>query len=582
MGIAQIIGLLSGVALFLYGMSLMGDGLKKVSGNKLEPILFQLSGTQVKGVLFGTVVTAVIQSSSATSVMAVGFVNSGIMKLRQAISVILGAILGTSITGWVICLSYIEGRSGLASLLSTSVLTGIVAVIAILIRMFSKKQSTVYVGDILMGFAILMFGMSTMSGSVSALGQMPWFLDLVTKMSHPFIGILTGALLTALLQSASAAVGILQALSVSGVMTLEAVLPLLFGVTIGASVPVLLSALGATVNGKRTAMVYLVLSFLGALGCAAIFYVVNAIVKFGFMGHVMNPVSIAFVNTLFRLAMVALLLPFTEVIEAIVMLLVPDKAVETIPEIQLEERFLAHPALAIEQCRLTINNMSVLAKKSIDAALNLFVNYSEERFDQVKEMETKADQYEDALGTYLTKLTGATLTAQQGREISKYLHVLSDFERITDHARNLAESAQEKNEKHVKFSEEAQHELHVVTSAVAEVIRMATEAFSSGDLAAAREVEPLEEVIDDMCDEMKLHHVERLQKGTCTIRQGFIFNDILTNLERVSDHCSNVAVAMIELDAGSFETHEYLDHLKEKRSEEFSRELGKFHEEFSL
>ncbi len=582
MSVSQIIGLLSGVALFLFGMSLMGDGLKQVSGSRLEPILFRLSGTQLKGVLFGTGVTAVIQSSCATSVMVVGFVNSGIMKLRQAISVILGSILGTSITGWVICLSYIEGTTGISSLLSTATLTGIAAVTGILLRMFSKKQSGVYIGNIFMGFAILMFGMSAMSSAVSPLGKAPWFLDLLTHMRHPAVGILVGALFTALLQSASAAVGILQALSVTGAMTLESSLPLLLGVTIGAAAPVLLSALGANVNGKRSAMVYLVLSVIGVLACASVFYIADAIVGFRFMDTVMNPVRTALVNSLFRFAMTVILLPFTDVIEAIVTLIFPDRPSEDTPDIHLEERFLAHPALAIEQCRLVINDMADLARRSIESAETLLWHYSEEGFTQVIDMEAGADRYEDVLGTYLTKLTGKNISISQSREVSKYLHVLSDFERITDHARNLAESARELHEKHVEFSEEAQHELHVITGAVSEVTRLTEDAFTVENLETARKVEPLEQVIDDLCDEMKLHHVDRLQKGTCTIRQGFIFNDLLTNLERVSDHCSNVAVAMIELDAGSFETHDYIDHLKERDTVAFNRELDSFRARFSL
>ena len=582
MSISQVISLLSGVALFLFGMSLMGEGLKQVSGNKLEPLLFKVSGTQLKGILFGTGVTAVIQSSCATSVMAVGFVNSGIMKLRQAISVILGSILGTSITGWVICLSYIDGTSGISSILSTATLTGTVAVIGILFRMFSKKQSGIFIGNILMGFSVLMFGMSTMSGAVSALREAPWFLELLTELKHPVLGILVGTLFTALLQSASAAVGILQALSLSGVMPLESALPLLLGVTIGASAPVLLSALGAKTEGKRAAWVYLIASIIGVVILASVFYLANAIFHFGFMTLLMTPISMAVVNTVFRFAMTIILIPFTGLIEKIVTWMVPKKKDESELDIHLEERFLAHPSLAIEQCRLTINDMAKLAQNSIDASLALLGNYSEKAYERVLDMEAKGDQYEDVLGTYLAKLTGKNMTPQLSREVTKYLHVLSDFERITDHARNIAESAQECNEKHVTFSEKGQHELHVISDAVAEVIRLAVESFTTEDLDIARKVEPLEQVIDDLCDEMKFHHVERLQAGNCTILQGFIFNDLLINFERVSDHCSNVAVALIELNAGDFDTHEYLDHLKEKRSEEFNKELAGFETRFNI
>ncbi|MBQ6564693.1 MAG: Na/Pi cotransporter family protein [Clostridia bacterium] len=581
MSISQIIGLFSGVALFLYGMSLMGDGLKQLSGNKLGPILFSLSSTQIKGVLFGTAVTAVIQSSCATAVMTVGFVNSGLMKLRQAISVILGAILGTSITGWVICLGYLEGTEGIASLLSTSTLTGIVAVTGILLRMFGKKRTLVCIGNIMMGFAILMFGMSTMSSSVSSLGKEPWFLDALTGMSNPLIGILVGAAFTALLQSASAAVGIVQALSVTGAMTTESALPLLLGISVGASFPVLLSALGANVSGKRTAMVYLVASAMSMAAVAAIFYIINAVYPFSFMTLTMDPFSIATLNTLMRMAMVLSMLPLTDVIEGLVTFMVRDKQ-EDVQTIHLEERFLAHPAVALEQSRLTIDDMARLTARSISSALELLTNFTEEGFSKVEAMESEADQYEDQLGTYLMKLTATNLSEPQSREVSKYLHVLSDFERITDHALNLAQSAKERVEKRVLFSETAQEELHVITSAVTKVVSMTVSSFTTDNMEDAKHIEPLEETIDNLCDEMKMHHVQRLQQGTCTILQGFIFNDLLTNFERISDHCSNVAVAMIELNAGSFETHDYIDHLKERSATMFQEDLKKYESLYAL
>ena len=356
MSISEIFSLLTGVAMFLFGMSLMGEGLKKVSGSRLEPILYQLSGTTVRGVLLGTGVTAVIQSSCATAVMTVGFVNSGMMKVRQAIGVILGAILGTSITGWVICLSYIDGAGGIAELVSTATLTGIVAVVGIGLRMFGKKQALHHVGDIMMGFAVLMFGMSAMSGSVSGLGRQEWFTSTLTKMSHPLVGILVGTVFTALLQSASAAVGIVQALSVTGAMSFEAALPLLMGVAFGASAPVLFSAIGANVGGRRTALVYPLSTGFGVLVCACLFYIANSMVHFTFLKHVMNPFSIAAVNTALRFVMVLIQIPFTDVIEGAVTALVPERGnQEPTLEIQLEERFIAYPALAIEQSRLTIH-----------------------------------------------------------------------------------------------------------------------------------------------------------------------------------------------------------------------------------
>ncbi len=582
MGFTEIISLLSGVALFLFGMTLMGDGLKRVSGNKLEPILFRLSSTQLRGIVLGAGVTAVIQSSSATSVMVVGFVNSGMMKLRQAISVILGAILGTSITGWVICLSYIDGASGLSSILSTSTLTGVIAVVGIILRMFSKKQTHRHVGDILLGFAVLMFGMSSMSGSVKGLGQQPWFTGLLSTMTHPVLGILIGLFFSAILQSASAAVGIVQAISFTGAMTLGSALPLLMGITIGASLPVLLSALGASTAGKRTALSYLVASFMGVMVCASLFYISDAIFRFSFLSRTMNPFSIAFVNTLLRLAILCLLSPFTDVLEALSTLFVPEKRTENDPVLRLEERFLGHPALAIEQSRVTICDMAKQAEQAMNTATKLLTAYSEAGFAEVEELENAGDHFEDALGSYLVKLTGRELTEQQGRTASIFLHTLSDFERVSDHAMSIAKNAKEIYEKQIHFSEDALHELTVVTAAMNDTIRSTVNAFISVDLSLAEKVEPMEEVVDDLCDELKLRHVERLQKGLCTIAHGFVFNDLLTNFERVSDHCSNIAVALIELDAGNFDTHEYLETVKEKRSANFEHDYQTFKKKYAI
>ena len=583
MHFSEIIALLSGVAMFLFGMTLMGDGLKRVAGSKLELVLYRLSNTPIKGVLLGTGVTAVIQSSCATSVMVVGFVNSGMMKVRQAISVILGAILGTSITGWVISLSYIEGSSGALSLLSTATLTGLVAVVGIILRMFSKKQLHHHIGDILMGFSVLMFGMSTMSGSVAGLGKQPWFTSLLTSLSNPILGILAGAAFTAVLQSASAAVGIVQALSVTGAMSFEAALPLLMGVAIGASVPVLLSALGANTDGKRTAMVYLVAEVISVLICASVFYLADIIFRFSFMDRIMNPFSIAFVNTVLRLAMVLLLTPMIDILGTIVTVLVPEKndPAKNLT-IRLEERFLPHPALAVEQSRLTINDMAECAKNAIDRALQLLTKFDQEGFEAVEQMEADADRYEDSLGSYLVKLTGQELTQRQNDDVSKFLHTLTDFERISDHALNIAQSAAEIHEKKVEFSQQAQHELSVVKAATRAVVELTCKAFIENDLSLALKVEPLEERIDQLCNEVKIRHVERLQHGQCTIRSGFVLNDLLTGMERVGDHCSNVAVAMIELEGDAFDTHAYLDGLKAARTPEFEASLAAYTKEFAL
>lgn len=583
MQISDVISLLSGVALFLFGMTLMGEGLKRVAGNSLELVLYRLSNTPLKGVLLGTGVTAVIQSSCATSVMVVGFVNSGMMKLRQAISVILGAILGTSITGWVISLSYIEGSSGVLSLLSTATLTGIVAVIGIILRMFSKKVLHHHLGDILMGFAVLMFGMSAMSGSVSDLGKQSWFTGLLTSMSNPILGILIGAAFTAILQSASAAVGIVQALSVTGAMNFDTALPLLMGVAIGASLPVLLSALGANADGKRTALVYLVAEVISVIVCAAVFYIANLAFSFSFLQKTMDPFSIALVNTILRFAMVLLLMPFIGALEKIVKLMVkekPDPSQKLLA--RLEERFIPHPALAIEQSRLTINDMAICAKEGLSSAIALLDHYTADGFERVKQKENDADRYEDSIGSYLIKLTGHEMTKRQNEDVSKFLHTLTDFERISDHAMNIAESAAEMHKNQVTFSQEAQHELSVVSSATKAIVDLATRAFIKNDLELAVKVEPLEEWIDQLCNAVKMNHVERLQQGRCTIRQGFVLNDLLTSLERIGDHCSNVAVAMIELESDAFDTHEYIERLRNNQSPEFLSTFEEYKKQFAI
>lgn len=577
-----IINLLGGIALFLFGMKLMGDGLKSVAGNRLELILYRLSNTTLKGVLLGTGVTAAIQSSCATSVMVVGFVNSGMMKLRQAVSVILGAILGTSITGWIICLNYIGGSSGVGKYFSSAVLTGIVAAVGIVLCMFVKKQTVKKAGSILMGFAVLMFGMSAMSSAVSSLGEAESFRNLLTSLSNPVLGVLTGIVVTAVLQSASAAVGIVQALSVSGTISVGAVIPLLLGITVGASVPVLLSALGATVNGKRTAFIYPITTSISAAFCAVIFYIANAVFKFDFLNGVADPFMIALLNSVIRLVMVLMLLPFTNLIEKLVILLVKKKNTDEDDAPLLEERFISHPALAVDQSRSAICEMAKKSLKALIAATKLLNDYKEDAYEQVAKLEASVDKYEDGLGTYLVKLTGRELTEQQNKDISVFLHTLSDFERISDHALNIAESAKEKKEKKLVFSGGAQEEMNVITDAVNEIVSISTNAFINKDIESAKKVEPLEELIDELCDTIKTHHIERLQAGECTIVPGFVLNDLLTNFERVSDHCSNIAAAMIELDVDEFDTHKYLNRVKNKRTAEFENQYEAYAERFKI
>lgn len=584
MSVADVISLLGGIALFLFGMSLMGEGLKKVAGSRLELVLYKLSSTPLKGVLLGTGVTAVIQSSSATSVMVVGFVNSGMMKVKQAIGVIMGAILGTSVTGWILCLSSLEGGSGVVQLLSTEVLTGIVAVVGIILRMFTGKTSNRYVGEILLGFAVLMYGMSAMSGAVSPLRESEAFIRILTSFSNPILGILVGLAFTSVLQSASAAVGILQALAITGAVTFEVALPIVMGIAIGAAVPVLLSALGANLNGKRTAFIYLLIDVLGVLIWALLFYGANAIIHFTFLDTVMSSVSIALMNTLFRLATVIVLLPCIGLMERMVELLFPDdgSAAEEQEMDRLEERFLQHPALSIEQSRLVTNSMAERAEGNLLMAVGLRNRWSDKDFRMVGETESVIDRYEDKLGTYLMKITSKSLSQSQSEEVSKYLHTISDFERISDHALNISEAAKEIHDKELQFSPEACHELDVIESAVREILSIAVGAFVDNDPQRAARVEPLEEIIDGLCDEMKSHHVDRLQSGSCTLNQGFVFNDLLTNYERVADHCSNIAVAIIELESDSFDTHEYLNSVRAMKSSSFARYYEAYKQEYHL
>ena len=585
MGVSNVVALLGGVALFLFGMSLMGDSLKKVAGSKLELVLYRLSSTPLKGILLGTGVTAVIQSSSATSVMVVGFVNSGMMKVRQAIGIVMGAIIGTSITGWIICLSDIgSGASGVLSMFSTEFLASFVAIIGILCYSFSKKASTKHVGGILLGFAVLMFGMKAMSGSVSELKDNPAFIRLLTDFSNPILGILVGLLFTSVLQSASAAVGILQALSVTGAIEFDVALPIIMGIAIGAAVPVLLSALGANAAGRRTAWSYLVVDTLGVIVFSIIFYTLNAIVDFSFMNTAMSTFTIALLNTVFRVVIVLLLAPFIGLLEKLVCRMVKeDKTEEDLHDMdRLEERFLSHPAIAVEQSRLTVNAMANKAKENILEAMKLLENYSDEGFSAVERMEDIIDRYEDKIGSYLVQLTGKELNAQQNEAVSKYLHTINDFERMSDHALNVAESAQERHEKGILFSDEGWRELNVLTAAVSEVLTTAIGAFTENDLALAYRVEPLEDHIDNLCDEMKLHHIDRLAKGQCTITHGYVFTDLLTDLERISDHCSNIAVAMIELESAAFDTHEYINSLNAMHTKAYDEYYAEFSKKYAL
>ena len=549
MGILNYIELLSGIALFLYGVMLMGNGLNKAAGDKLELVLYKLTGNPFKGLALGAGVTALIQSSSAASVMVVGFVNAEMMSFLQAVYIILGSILGTSVTCWITSLSMLGTGGGWLDLFSSAAITGIVAIIGIYFCKFSKKKGAASLGEILMGFAVLMFGMSEMSAAVVPLRESETFLSAMKSFSNPVLGFLIGMVFTCIIQSSAAAVGVLQALSVTGVIDFEIAFPFILGIAVGGAVPVLLSALGAQTNGKRTALVHLLFDIFGALGCGIIFYVANAIFRFGFMEEVLSPVGVAVVNTLFRLAAVIILFPLVKYICKIAELFIRDKKTANPLEkndSELEERFLAHPALAIEQSRNEVNKMALIVEQHILDGLQLVGNYTKEGFDEIESTEQVVDGYEDRLGVFLNKISVNRLTQSEAGDVYRFIQSITDLERISDHALNLAESAKEMSEKKVNFSENATKEMRVIFDAVSEICSITVGAFVNSDIAEASKIEPLEEVIDGLCDEIKANHAERVGAGACTIQQGFVFNDIIMNLERVSDHCSNIGLSIME------------------------------------
>ena len=584
-GISLILTLLSGVALFLFGMSMMGDGLKRVAGNKLELVLYKLTSTPLKGILLGTAVTAIIQSSSATTVMVVGFVNSGMMKVAQAIGIIMGANIGTSVTGWILCLSYIDGSSGIAQLLSTATISAVVAIIGIIFKMFVKKTTYKNVGDIMLGFSILMVGMQTMSGAVSPLKESSYFVNLLTTFENPFMGILVGIAFTAVLQSASASVGILQALSMTGSISFAAALPITMGIGVGAACPVLLSSIGTNKNGKRTALIYLLNDLFGMIFWSIVFYTVNAFVHFPFMDMNMRPVTIALMNSVFRMATILVLVPFIGLIEKFVFWLVKDDPEELEDQADfdlLEERFLAYPALAITQSHTAMNGMAKKARKNLSRSFALLKDFSQEKYNKIQEKENLIDKYEDKLGTYLMQLTGQPMNSTQTQQVSEFLHTLSDFERLGDHAVNISKVALELAEKKISFSESAQYEISVLSASIREITDLTVDAFCTDSLEMAKKVEPLRELIGMLCNELKNRHITRLREGKCEFQQGFAFNDLLTNLERIAAHCSNVAVAMIETNSSEFDTHEYVKSVRPMRDEAYQECFNAYAEKYNI
>ncbi len=561
MDIFAVFTLVGGLALFLYGMNLMGEGLEKLAGGKLEKILEKLTSSPIKGLMVGLTVTALIQSSSATTVMLVGFVNSGIMKLTQVISVIMGANIGTTATAWILSLSGIEGDSFWVKLLKPTSFSPILAMIGVVLVMFLRNSKKKDIGIILIGFAILMFGMETMSSAVKPLKDVPEFQAIFLKFTNPILGVLVGTLVTAIIQSSSASVGILQALSQTGSVRFGAALPIILGQNIGTCVTAIISSIGANKNAKRVAVVHLFFNIIGTVLFLTVFYTLNTIIHFKFLDDTVDSVKIAIVHTIFNLTTTLVLLPFSKLLEKIAYAVVKDTGVKEEINI-LDERLLNTPAIAIENCRNHTIKMAKISKEAIEMAIGLTENYDEKIANDILERENIVDIYEDKLGTYLVKLSSRSLTNEDSKAVSRLLHAIGDFERIADHAVNILNVAKEKKEKSLTFSSVAQSELEIMIKALNEVLDITIDAFEKNSTEIARTVEPLEEIIDELRMELKRRHILRLQNEKCTIELGFVFSDFLTNLERVSDHCSNVALYIIQISDDNFNTHKYIDNLK--------------------
>lgn len=566
MDLFDVLSLIGGLALFLFGMNTLSGALEKLAGGKLEKWLEKLTSNPVKGVLLGAGVTAVIQSSSATTVMLVGFVNSGIMKLRQAIGVIMGANIGTTMTAWLLSLTSLEGDNIFIQLLKPSSFTPILAIVGIGLTMFSKSDKKHNIATILLGFAVLMFGMDAMSAAVAPLADEPKFRELMVMFSNPFLGVLAGAALTAIIQSSSASVGILQAIAAStGSVTHGTALPILLGQNIGTCVTALISSIGANKGAKRVAIVHLLFNVLGTVVFLSLFYLINAFVHFEFLDQTLLGTSIPIIHTTFNVLATLLFLPFTKQIEKLAELIVRDDPNDDNEDSKvpiLDERFLLTPSVAIEQCRNVAIKMARITRKTINSSIDTITEYEQKMTTDILEAENLIDIYEDKIGSYLLKISSKDLSEHDSRVVSKLLHTIGDLERISDHACNIVEAAEEMYQKKIKFSDDALAEIGVITSAVNEILDKTIEAFINSDIELAKQVEPLEDVIDQLRTDLKTRHIERLREGRCTVELGFILSDLLTNLERVSDHCSNIAVCMIQVRENSMDTHEYMTELK--------------------
>ncbi len=589
MDIFSILSMIGGLAMFLYGMETMGDGLAKTAGGKLEQILEKLTSTPIKGVLLGAAVTAVIQSSSATTVMVVGFVNSGIMKLSQAVGIIMGANVGTTVTSWIVSLAGIESNNILLQFLKPTSFCPILALIGIIFIMFTKDEKKHDIGGILLGFAVLMFGMDTMSNAVKPLADVPEFTGILTMFSNPLLGMLAGAILTAVIQSSSASVGILQALCATGSVTFGTALPIIMGQNIGTCITALISAIGAKKNAKRAAFVHLYFNIIGTVLFMIVFYTLNAFLHFAFLGQATNAAGVAVIHSVFNVIATVCLLPFHRLLEKLATITVrgndeDEEEMEGLPTelALLDERFLEKPAFAVGHCVTVARKMAELTEESLVLATNLLDHYDKKTAKRVAVLESQIDTFEDMLGTYMIKLSSKPLSVADNQTITTILHCSGNFERISDHAMNICETAQEMHKKELVFSEKASAELQTYTQALRKIVSMTMQAFNTDDYDLAKHVEPLEDVIDGINSKAKKHHIKRLQKGKCTIALSVPFEDLLTNFERVSDHCSNVAVCMIQTKDDVYDTHEYLDTLKENNTPEFRAMYEEYKEKYGL
>lgn len=581
-GVLQMIG---GLALFLFGMETMGDGLTRTSGSKLQGILGSLTSSVPKGVVLGCVVTAVIQSSSATTVMLVGFVNSGIMQLSQAIPVIMGANIGTTATAWLLSLTALDGDSVFMQLLKPMSFSPILAAIAIVFMMFMKSEKKYNIGMILIGFAVLMYGMDIMSSAVEPLRDVPEFVSILTMFSNPVLGVAAGTVFTAAIQSSSASVGILQALCLTGSVTYGTAIPIIMGQNIGTCVTAILSSIGANKGAKRVAAVHLSFNIIGTVIFLAAFYAVNAVVSFDFLGDVVNPANIAVIHSVFNIFSTLILLPFCKQLEKLAILVVkdaPEKKAQDETLTLLDERFLETPSVATMQCKKVAAKMAQLSRDSIMAAMGLIESFDDDKFNYVDLLESKIDRYEDTLSAYIVKLERQELSNDDNTALSAILHNVGDLERISDHAKNISESAMELYQKELKFSPDAEREVGIYMNAVREIVNMAVDSFIEKDVEKAASVEPLEEVIDEIHADVKNRHIERLRKGICTIELGFILSDLGTNLERVADHCSNLAICTIEAAEGAFDMHRYTSRIKKYDVDEFEQKEKSFEAKYSL